>query len=361
MQMFNIIGSFRIDGTIIHSEIYGHGHINKTYLVTMSTNEKYILQQINTTVFKNPKDVMHNIVLVTDHIRSKCTHLNHNDYTRSALEIVKTRDGKSYYENNNAYWRCYKFIDGAKTYEQIEHPNQFYEVGKAIGNFQKQLSDFNINDLKITIPHFHDTPKRFETFMQVATEDPMNRGMDVFNDIKFVCDRQQDMRVIVDGLDDKSIPERVTHNDTKLNNIMLDEKTDMAICVIDLDTVMPGSVLYDFGDAIRIGASTAPEDERDLRKVKLDLELFKVFSQGFLEMVKDELTPAEKQNLVLSTKIITLECGMRFLTDYLDGDNYFRTDYPRHNLNRARTQFKLVTEIEKHQDEMEKIIAELLV
>lgn len=360
MQMLKVIGSFNIEGSLIHSENYGNGHINKTYLVTMSTNQKYILQQINTSVFKNPEDVMHNIVLVTDHIRSKCTHLKQMDYTRSTLEIVKTWEGESFLETSGIFWRCYRFINGAKTYEQIEHPDQFYEVGKAVGNFQKQLSDFSIESLKITIPDFHNTPRRFETFLELATTDPNNRGMDVFNDIKFVCDRQKEMNIIIDGIINKSIPERVTHNDTKLNNIMLDEKTDKAICVIDLDTVMPGSALFDFGDAIRIGASTATEDERDLRKVKIDLNLFKNFSKGFIEMLHDELTEGEKRNLVASTKIITLECGMRFLTDYLNGDTYFRTEYPKHNLVRARTQFKLVTEIEKQEEEMQKIIDELL-
>ena len=296
MQMIKIIGNFKIDGSLIHSVEYGNGHINKTYLVTMSTGEKFILQQINTSVFKKPKDVINNIVLVTDHIRSKCLHLNKCDISRSTLEIIKTKDDNYYYKFGDAFWRCYRFIDGAKTYEQIEHPDQFYEVGKAVGRFQKQLSDFPIEKLKITIPNFHDTPKRFETFLEVANADENNRGMDVFNDIKFVCDRQQEMKVIVNGIKDKTIPERVTHNDTKLNNIMLDEKTNKAICVIDLDTVMPGSALYDYGDAIRIGASTAPEDERDLRKVKFDLNLFRKFSQGFLEMVKDELTQAEKEN-----------------------------------------------------------------
>jgi thiamine kinase-like enzyme len=358
--MITIISNFKIAGSIIHSKEYGNGHINKTYLVTMSTNEKFILQQINSTVFKKPKDVMHNIVLVTDHIRSKCNHLSTSDYSRSTLEIVKSLDDKSYYIHGDDFWRCYKFINGAKTFEQIEYPEQFYEAGRAVGRFQQQLSDFPIEKLKITIPNFHNTWKRFEVFLDSANSDPKNRGMDVFNDIKFVCDRQQEMKVIIDGINDKSIPERVTHNDTKLNNIMLDEKTDKAICVIDLDTVMPGSLLFDFGDAIRIGASTGAEDETDLRKVRFDLELFHKFSKGFLEMVKDELTEAEKRNLVLSTKIITLECGMRFLTDYLNGDTYFRTEYPRHNLVRARTQFKLVTEIEKKQEEMQNIIDELL-
>lgn len=359
MQMFEILGNFQIEGTIVHAEEYGHGHINKTYLVTTTTNEKFILQQINTDVFKKPSDVMYNIEAVTSHIRNKYLEAN-LDASRAALEIIYTKQGKAYFKYHDLYWRCYRFIEGAKTYEKITHPDQFYQVGLAVGNFQKQLSDFPINKLKITIPDFHHTPKRYEKFLDVARTDAYRRGMDVFNEIKFVFDRQNDMGAIVQGLDDKSIPYRVTHNDTKLNNIMLDEKTQKAICVIDLDTVMPGSVLFDFGDAIRIGASTALEDEEDLSKVSLDLNLFEKFSQGFLEVLKDELTYTELKYLVLSTKIITLECGMRFLTDYLDGDHYFKISKENHNLIRARTQFKLVREIEEKQEQMQKIIDNIL-
>ncbi|HHU55383.1 MAG TPA: aminoglycoside phosphotransferase family protein, partial [Acholeplasmataceae bacterium] len=312
MQMFEILGNFKINGTIIHAEEYGHGHINKTYLVTTTAKEKFILQQINTDVFKKPHDVMENIEAVTCHIRNKYKEAN-LDASRAALEIIYTRQDKSYFKYQNLYWRCYRFIDGAKTYETITDPEQFYQVGLAVGNFQKLLSDFPIKKLKITIPDFHDTPKRFQKFLEIAHKDTYRRGMDVFNEIKFVFDRQNDMGAIVEGLENNTIPERVTHNDTKLNNIMLDEKTMEAICVIDLDTVMPGSVLYDFGDAIRVGASTAAEDEEDLSKVELDLNLFEKFSRGFLEILKDELTFTELKYLVLSTKIITLECGMRFL------------------------------------------------
>jgi Ser/Thr protein kinase RdoA (MazF antagonist) len=359
MQMIQILDNFKINGSIIHAEEYGNGHINKTYLVTTSEKEKYILQQINTSVFKKPKEVMENIELVTCHIRKKYKNAK-CDSSRVALEIIGTKDKKNYVKHKDGFWRCYKFIDGAKTYEQITNPRQFYEVGKAIGNFQKQLSDFPIKKLNITIPDFHNTPKRFEKFLDIANSDRKNRGMDIFNEIKFVCDRQKEMKYIVDGLKDSKIPLRVTHNDTKLNNVMIDEKTDEAICVIDLDTVMPGSVLYDFGDAIRVGASTAVEDESDLSKVELDLNLFKEFSKGFLEVLKKDLRKEEISGLVLSTKIITLECGMRFLTDYLDGDNYFKTHYDNHNLVRARCQFKLVQDIEKKEPEMQKIIDEIL-
>jgi len=359
MQMFEILENFKIDGTIVHAERYGNGHINKTYLITTTQNERFIVQQINTNVFKNPTDVMHNIELVTSHLRKR-NGIEKEDPDRGALEIIRTLQNKTYFKLQDRYWRCYRFIEGAKTYEKITSPNQFYEVGTAVGKFQKYLCDFPIDELKITIPDFHNTPKRFEDFLKIASKDKMHRGMDVFNEIKFVFDRQNDIKTIMKLLDNEQIPLRVTHNDTKLNNVMLDEKTDKAICIIDLDTVMPGSVLFDFGDAIRVGASTAVEDEEDLNKVELDLSLFKEFSQGFLEVMHEDLTDLEKENLVTSTKIITMECGMRFLTDYLDGDKYFNIEKPDHNLIRARTQFKLVSEIESKESEMEKIINEIL-
>ncbi|MDD3191644.1 MAG: aminoglycoside phosphotransferase family protein [Bacilli bacterium] len=358
MIMYNILSNFKIDGSIIQADDYGNGHINKTYLVTTTSNKKYILQQINTTVFKKPKDVMENIEMVTAHIREN--QKNNPDVSRSALEIVNTHDEKTYVKIKDSYWRCYKFIEGAKTYEKITNPFLFYEVGKAVGKFQKQLQDFPIDKLNITIPNFHNTPARFNRFLTVATEDVMDRGLDIFNEIKFICDRQEEMKIIENGMANQSIPIRVTHNDTKLNNVMIDESTNQAICIIDLDTVMPGSVLYDFGDAIRIGASTAAEDEKDLEKVHLDLTLFELFTKGFLEVVRNDLKEEELNNLVLSAKIITLECGMRFLTDYLEGDVYFRTSYPDHNLIRARTQFKLVQEIEENWEQMNQIVNRIL-
>lgn len=359
MIMYEIFSAFNIEGDIINSEEYGHGHINKTYLVTTTKGKKYILQQINTKVFKRPHDVMENIELVTNHIRNKESNNGH-DCTRCSLEIISTKRGGTFVKVRNGYWRCYNFILGARTYEQIVEPIQFYEVGKAIGKFQLHLSDFPIERLNITIPDFHNTPKRYETFLMVAGIDAYDRGLDVFNEMKFICDRQDDMKIIEEGLKNQTIPLRVTHNDTKLNNVMIDESTNEGICVIDLDTVMPGSILYDFGDAIRVGASTAVEDEVDLSKINIDYQLFELFTKGFLEVVYPLLTEAELENLVISAKIITLECGMRFLTDYLDGDNYFTTHYEEHNLNRARAQFKFVTEIEKNYDKLQDIVNNII-
>ncbi len=360
MQMIQIMDNFNIKGSIVHAQEYGNGHINKTYLVRTTENERFILQQINTSIFKKPKEVMENIELVTMHIRKKCVKNGHKDPSRLALEIVSSKDKKNYIKLRDSYWRLYRFIEGARTYETIDNPKHFYEAGKAVGVFQKQLCDFPIKKLNITIPDFHDTPKRYDKFVDVANKDEFDRGLDIFNEIKFIFDRRGDMDLIMDALKHKKIPTRVTHNDTKLNNIMFDEQTDEAICIIDLDTVMPGSVLFDFGDAIRIGASTALEDEKDLSKVKLDLDLFSKFTEGFLEILKHDLKKEEMTLLVDSAKIITLECGMRFLTDYLSGDKYFKIDYEDHNLVRARTQIKLVQEIEEKYDQMQEIVQNII-
>jgi Ser/Thr protein kinase RdoA (MazF antagonist) len=357
--MQRILSQYAFGDKAVYMEPFGNGHINKTFLIKTSKDEKYILQQINTNVFKKPKEVMENISLVTSHIRKKVIAEN-GDPSRGALEIIPTVSGKAYAKIDEMYWRCYRFVGGAKTYEIIEKPELFYEVGKAIGIFQRQLSDFSIDKLHITIPDFHNTPVRFSHFLEISNEDQYNRGIEVFNEIKFVFDRQKTMSRIVRMLENGEIPTRVTHNDTKLNNVMLDEETNEAICVIDLDTVMPGSVLYDFGDAIRIGASTAVEDEKDLTNVHLDKNLFHLFTKGFLEKTYRFLNQNEVDNLVESARLITLECGMRFLTDYLNKDQYFSIKYPTHNLDRARTQFKLVEEIEQNYVDLTRIIQNII-
>lgn len=362
--MQNILKFYYFYNDIDKVERFGNGHINKTFLVTIKENhERFIVQQINTNVFKKPIEVMENIELVTNHIRHIACNGHSKDVcdpSRAALEIVNTNENKTYVKWDNMYWRCYKFVYGARTYEIIEKPEMFYEVGLAVGVFQKQLNNFPINKLHITIPDFHNTPVRFKKFKNVAKKDEFHRGIDAFNEVKFIYDREACMSKIVDLMDKEEIPVRVTHNDTKLNNVMIDEVSNRAICVIDLDTVMPGSVLYDFGDAIRVGASTAVEDEPNLKKVNLDLGLFEQFSRGFLEKTHDILTPKEKENLVEGARIITLECGMRFLTDYLENDVYFHIAYPTHNLVRAKTQFKLVAEIEKNYNKLQAIVDGIL-
>lgn len=356
--MQNILKSYYFYNDIEKVDRFGSGHINRTFLV-VTKKEKFIVQQINTNVFENPIAVMENIELVTDYIREVACE-DDCDPERAALEIVSTLEGKTYVTWDDTFWRCYKYVVGARTYEIIEHPDMFYEVGKAVGVFQRQLNNFPIEKLHITIPDFHNTPVRFQKFKEVAKRDPYHRGLDAFNEVKFVFDREKGMSKIVDLIESNEIPIRVTHNDTKLNNVMIDEISHKAICVIDLDTVMPGSVLYDFGDAIRVGASTAVEDEVDLNKVSLDLELFAAFTKGFLEKTHDILTSKEIENLVEGARIITLECGMRFLTDYLENDVYFKINYPTHNLVRARTQFKLVREIEKNYNKLENIVNDIL-
>lgn len=357
--MHNILKNFYFYDDILKVEPFGNGHINSTFLVITKEN-KYIIQKINTNVFKKPKEVMENIELVTDHIKKVASLGDCIDPKRASLEIIETNSKSSYVVRDNSYWRCYKYILGATTYDIIKEPGMFYEVGQAIGLFQKQLQNIPIKKLHITIPNFHNTPVRFKKFEDVVTRDEYGRGLEIFNEIKFVFDRQKIMSKITDLLDSGEIPLRVTHNDTKLDNVMIDERTQKAICVIDLDTVMPGSVLFDFGDAIRIGASTALEDEQDLSKVNLDINLFEQFTRGFLEKTHTFLNQKEKEYLVESARIITLECGMRFLTDYLENDIYFKVKYPEHNLIRARTQFKLVEEIEKNYGKLQNIVTNIL-
>lgn len=359
MQMQRVLDQYILGGEIVEVSEYGNGHINKTYLVEVEGGQKYILQQINTNVFKKPQDVMKNIELVTEHIRMNVAKKNQNP-SRSALEIVPTINFNNYLRLNGNYWRLYRYISGAKTYEQIVHVKQFYEVGKAVGRFQNQLIDFPIEELAITIPDFHHTPKRYQFFLGIAEADRFERGLDVYNEILFVNRRRNAMGKIIDLLESGVIPYRVTHNDTKLNNVMLDEETDEAICLIDMDTVMPGSILFDYGDAIRIGASTAVEDEKDLSKISINLDLFKNFTKGFLEEAGHLLVKEELELLVESVRIITLELGMRFLTDYLDGDRYFRVHYDTHNLVRAKAQFQLVRDLEDKAEQMNQIVKDIL-
>ena len=297
-------------------------------------------------MFKKPKKVMKNIELVTEYIKK-----NTNEKT---LEIVKNKNNKKLVKIDKDYWRCYKCIDCGNTYEHLDNKETFYEVGKTIGRFQKNLSNFPLHKLNQTIKDFHDTKKRYDKLITLLNK-PNIRINDCQKEIVFVKERENLVDIINKAIDMKLVPIRVTHNDTKLNNVMIDEN-GKGVCLIDLDTVMPGSLLFDYGDAIRTGATKALEDERDLRKVKIDKELFLYFSLGFLSEVKDILTSEEKKLLVTSAKVITLECGIRFLTDYLENDIYFKVDYETHNLIRARNQFKLVREIEKNEIILEKMI-----
>ena len=299
---------------------------------------------------------MENIRGITEHMRKKIIAAG-GDPLRETLNIVPTVEDKAFYicEDGN-YWRAYIYIEGAKAYELPENAQQFYNVGKAFGKFQRLLSDYPAEKLYETIPNFHHTKLRFDALVKAVEEDVMNRAKDVKEEIEFAFARADDTPILVNLLEKGELPLRVTHNDTKLNNVMIDCATGEGICVIDLDTVMPGLSLYDFGDSIRFGASTAPEDEKDLSKVWMDLNLYENYTKGFLEEAGGSFTKTELEYLAFSAKLMTYECGIRFLTDYLQGDTYFKIHRPEHNLDRTRTQFKLVADMETKLDEMKKIV-----
>lgn len=339
-------------------EPYGNGHINNTFLITFP-EKKYILQEINKTVFNNPARVMKNIEAVTRHLKKKAIYEGKNP-NRAVLNVVYTLDNKEIVCYKEHYYRCYEYIEDATTYEQVENNEMFYEMGKVVGEFQKLLMDFDSSVLSAPIKNFHNTPKRFETFLKICKKDAYKRAQSCENEIDFVLNREEKMSVITELLDYNLIPLRVTHNDTKLNNIMFDSKTKKALCLIDLDTVMPGSILYDYGDGLRLGASTALEDEENLDLVDVNLELFEAYTRGFLEEAKEILNQYEIDNLLNGYYILTLECGMRFLTDYLNNDQYFKISKKDHNLIRAKNQFKLVLEIENKEKELKNIINKIL-
>lgn len=354
LEQYAYLGNLRMEG------IYGSGHINNTYLVEYDGEDskvcKMILQQMNHEVFENPVELMENIIGVTSYLRKKIEE-NGGDPERETLNVIPTKDGEMYYHDGTGeYWRAYRFIEGASSYDQVESKEDFYESAVAFGNFQYLLADYPADTLHETIPDFHNTRKRFETFLKAVKEDPCRRAEEVQDEIAFVLDREADAGVCGEMLKKGTLPLRVTHNDTKLNNIMIDDKTRKGICVIDLDTVMPGLAIHDFGDSIRFGASTAAEDEQDLDKVSCDMELFEVYVKGFLEGCRGRLTEKEVEMLPFGAKIMTYECGMRFLTDYLEGDHYFKIHRDGHNLDRARTQFKLVADMEAKWETMKDIV-----
>lgn len=356
------IDMFDFPGIYMDFAPHGNGHINDTFLVRFKedngTVKKYILQRLNTTIFTNPNGVMSNICAVSSYIRSKVVAAG-GDPEREAMNVVFTRDGNPYFEAGSSFWRAYLFIEDAVSLDKVEKPEDFYESAYAFGKFQSLLSDFDASILCETIPGFHDTAARFERFKTVVNEDKVGRAKNVAKEIQFVMDRAEDMHVCSDMLREGKLPLRVTHNDTKLNNVMMDKATGKGICVVDLDTVMPGLSINDFGDAIRFGANTAVEDETDLSKVSLSLELFETYAKGYLKGCNNSLTKEEMQMLPMGAKMMTLECGMRFLTDYLEGDVYFKIHREGHNLDRARCQFKLVDDMERKMSEMNSIINNL--
>jgi len=345
-----ILSHFTVKNSI---EPYGDGHINDTYVTAKG---RYILQRINSNVFKKPDEVMDNIVAVTEHIRKKLA-ANGEDADRGTLTVIKTKDGKNFYKTPEGdYFRVYIFIDDTITYQSIEKPQDFYHAAKAFGKFQKMLSDFPADKLHETIKNFHYTPSRYNDLMASAQNNKSGRAGEVQAELDFVKEREAYCSIVTDAMEAGLIPMRVTHNDTKLNNVLLDAKTGEGVAVIDLDTVMPGSLLYDYGDSMRFGTNTAAEDEADLSKVTCDLELFEAYTKGFIEEVGEHMTAKEIELLPMSAILLTFECGMRFLADHIDGDTYFKIHREGHNLDRARNQFKLVYDMEQKLDEMKAIV-----
>lgn len=344
---------FRMEGTMISCSRFGPGHINETYLVVTNRPHLYVLQNVNTSIFPDPVGLMNNIILVTEHLREK------DPDPRHVLTLVPTLEGENYIlSGNDRLWRMYEYITGGVCLSQTESAEDLRQSAVAFGDFQRQLTDFDASRLTEVIPKFHDTPNRYRNLRRAIEEDRMGRLKDVAPEVDFYLQREESAGFLTGLLRKGELPLRVTHNDTKLNNVMLDETTRQPMCIMDLDTVMPGLAAYDFGDSIRFGASTAEEDERDLSRVTMSLEYYRAYADGFLSACGGSLTATEVETLPEGARLMTLECGARFLTDYLEGDTYFHTEREGQNLDRARTQMTLVADMEKKWDEMKRAVAE---
>lgn len=345
---------FQIHGEFLGAEPYGSGHINDTYCARFDQGGapvRYVLQRINHNIFKNPVALMANIERVTAHLGAKTA--GQPDASRRVLTLIPARDGAAYHRDADGnHWRAYIFIEKARTFDAVESTEQAFKAAKAFGQFQKLLADLPAPRLHDTIPDFHHTPKRFAALEQAIRADTANRAQLCRPEIDFALAHKAICSVLLDA----NLPERVTHNDTKFNNVMLDDATGEGICVIDLDTVMPGLALYDFGDMVRTTTSPAKEDERDLAKVTMQFPMFEALARGYLGAAGGFLTPAEKKFLPFSGKLITFEIGLRFLTDFLAGDVYFKVHREGHNLDRCRTQFKLVESIEQQEEKMNQLV-----
>ncbi len=350
MKEYKLVAEqFALKGNVTEICPYGEGHINLTLLVT-TTEKRYIMQKMNTRVFPDPDGLMANICGVTEHLKARGIE---------TLNVVPTKDGKPFLKGDACY-RVYDFIENTITYQTASDKEVFKNSGKAFGEFQNYLAEFDASKLTETIKRFHDTPKRFADFKAALDADVCGRAKDCKEEIDFILTHENTYGIAMKALQDGSLPLRVTHNDTKLNNILMDAETGKARAVIDLDTIMPGSMLFDFGDSIRFGASTAAEDEKDLTKVHFDIELFKAYAEGYCGAVKDSITEKEAELLPYGAYLMTIECGMRFLADYLSGDTYFATKYADHNLVRCRTQIRLASEMEAQFDKMGDIVKDIL-
>ena len=351
--MNELISQFAVKGAPAQYSRYGCGHINETYMVTCDSGFVYILQKINKNIFTKPEELMENIAATTAFLAE------HSDDPRASMHLVLTTDGKTFYKDaEGEYWRMYDFVPSTVCMQKAETPKDFYFSGLAFGRFQGQLAEFPAQTLHEAIVDFHNTRARFAQLHAAMEKNYENRAELCKAELEFALARESEAGAIVDKLANGELPLRVTHNDTKLNNVLFDYETRTPLCVIDLDTIMPGSSLYDYGDSIRFGASTAAEDEKDLDKVWCDMELFRTYTEGFLEGCNGSLTDLEVEMLPMGAKMMTLECGIRFLADYLNGDTYFRTHYEGQNLDRARTQFKLVADMESKWETMHAIVKE---
>ncbi len=351
---------FAVEGDFVSAVPYGSGHINETKLVTTKekdgTEHQFVLQKINKNVFKRPDQLMENYVAVTSFIRKKIEAIG-GDPLREVINVIPTRDGSNFHlDENGDYWRLLVFITDSLSYDLVEKPEQFYDSAVAFGNFQYMLSDYPAHTLHETIPNFHNTPDRYRQLMEAVENNVAGRLGEVGAEVEFAKARYDFACTFERAREEGRLPLKVTHNDTKLNNILFDKKTGKSLAVVDLDTIMPGYSVNDFGDSIRFGATTALEDEADLSKVNFDINLYELYVKGFIEGANGGLSECELEMLPLGAIMMTFECGMRFLADYLNGDTYFRVHRPGHNLDRARNQFKLVSDMEKRLDEMKAIV-----
>ena len=357
-RLLDISREFQIHGEILHAEPCKVGHINETYTATYDqggTRVRYIHQRINHEVFKDPAGVMDNLMRVTTHLRRKLAKAGVKDLTRRALTVVPTHDGASFHKTREGeYWRTFVFIERVRTFEAVETVAQAFEAGRAFGEFQSLLVDLPGKRLAETIPHFHNTRKRFDAMLAAVSADKANRAAAAKPEIEWALRQEQTVDIVLNALAKKRIPERITHNDTKFNNVMLDVDTRKAMCVVDLDTVMPGTPLYDFGDMVRTTTSPTMEDELDLSQVRMQMPMFKALARGYLGTAGKFLTRNERALIAFSGKLITFTIGLRFLTDFLTGDTYFRVHRAQHNLDRCRTQFRLVESIAKQEEAMQK-------
>ena len=347
--MEKLLSAFRLRGRPLRWSRYGEGHINQTWLVE-TDERRYILQRLSRAAFADIPGLMENVAAVTAYLAAQTTD------PRACLHLIPTVDGGCWVRDaEGETWRMYDFIEDSLCLQTPETPEDFYQSAVAFGGFQRMLRGFPAETLHETIPNFHNTPDRYRKFRETLAADPLGRAREVRAEIAFFLRREEDGAALQRMRESGALPLRVTHNDTKLNNVMLDARTRRALCVIDLDTVMPGLAAYDFGDSIRFGASTGAEDERDLARIALDLGLYETFTRGFVRAC-GEMDARERESLPLGAKIMTLECGLRFLTDYLDGDHYFSIARPAHNLDRARTQIRLVEDTERKWDAMQRIV-----